>query len=97
MLKDTAKFSQEFKKSLLEKVLGDDKSDVADHLRLTCEALGPDPKVKEKVWNELIDPNSKMSVYDKYAYMEGFYNFNQIDIIRPYFDKFYDVLPIMSD
>ena len=38
MTPDSAKLSLEFKKQLLEKVVGDDKSDVANMLRLTCES-----------------------------------------------------------
>ena len=67
MTPDSAKFTLDFKKQLLEKVIGDDKSDVANMLRLTCEAATADPQVKEKVWNNLIDPNSTSSLYQKRA------------------------------
>lgn len=68
--------SQESKQQILDKVLGDDKSDIAKKLRLTCEALTADPKIKEKVWKELVDPKSTLSVYERRAYMQGFYNGN---------------------
>lgn len=47
------------KMEILDKVLGDDKSDLAKNARLCCMAALPDPKKKEEIWASLIDPNSK--------------------------------------
>ena len=55
----------------------------------------PDPAVKASVWAELIDPNNKDSAYMRDAKMAGFYSLNQLDIVSPYFDKFFDVLPLI--
>mmetsp|Transcript_44428 Transcript_44428/g.32490 ORF Transcript_44428/g.32490 Transcript_44428/m.32490 type:complete len:95 (-) Transcript_44428:123-407(-) len=49
--------------------------------------------MKAKVWNILIDLNSKESLYQKEARIEGFYAYNQMEEISPYFDKFYEFLP----
>ena len=57
----------------------------------------PDPAVKERVWQELIDPNNTDSLYIKNAKMAGFYSLNQIDIVQPYFDKFFDILVEMKN
>jgi len=29
--------------------------------------------------------------------MSGFYNWKQIDLVRPYFDEFYEVLPTLYE
>ena len=55
----------------------------------------PDASVKATIWSEITDPNNTESKKMKEAKMAGFYSINQIDIIEPYFDKFYDVLPLM--
>lgn len=82
--------TNEFKKDLLEKHLGDDKSDLSKNTRIFCEAAQADPAVKEKIWKELINPNSTYSLYERRAMMGGFYSWDQIDICEPYFEKFYD-------
>jgi hypothetical protein len=53
------------------------------------------PQVKAKVWADLFDPNNTDSVYIRNAKMNGFYRVDQTDIVAPYFDKFYEVLPLM--
>ena len=54
--------------------MGDDKSDIAKRLRWTCDAGLPDAKNKERVWQEIADPASKESIYDREAKMAGFYS-----------------------
>ena len=76
-------------------VLGEDKSDLADRCRAACIASLPDPEVKAKVWADLVDPTNTDSVYIRTAKMSGFYGHDQHDIVAPYFDKFYEVLPVM--
>ena len=82
---------------LLEKTLGDDKSDIAKRVRLTCDAGLPEAENKAKVWKELTDLSSTESIYDRSAKMTGFYSWRQLDLIRPYFDKFYEVLPLIYE
>jgi hypothetical protein len=43
---------------MLKTVVGEDKSDIAENIRLGCKASLPDPKIKEEVWNEFTDPHS---------------------------------------
>jgi hypothetical protein len=57
---------------------------------VTCDALLPDPENKEKVWKMLTDPDSTESLHKRIARMSGFYSVSQLDIIRPYFDRFYE-------
>ncbi len=77
---------------LLEVTLGDDKSDLSENCRASCLAGLPDPEVKARVWQEITDPNSKDSLYVRNAKMAGFYSGEQMDIIEPYFDQFFDIL-----
>jgi hypothetical protein len=49
--------------------------------------------VKAEVWAKLTDLDSKESIYQRSARMSGFYNYKQLDLIKPYFDKFYEFLP----
>lgn len=50
--------SLEVKHELLAKTIGDDKSDIAENTKETCNALLPSAEGKAKIWAELIDPNS---------------------------------------
>ena len=90
-------FSLDQKMELLQGTLGEDQSDLAENCRATCMTSLPDPAVKERVWQELIDPNNTDSLYIKNAKMAGFYSLNQIDIVQPYFDKFFDILVEMKN
>ncbi len=69
----TTYYTTEQKMQLLEATLGDDKTDLAANCRLTCMVALPDPEVKERTWQELIDVNSKDSLYEKRAKIAGFY------------------------
>ena len=82
----------ERKNELLEQVLKDDNSDLAKNARHSCEASINTPENKERVWKELLDPNSKLSSKERQAMMGGFYSWDQLDLCRPYFDKFYECL-----
>lgn len=79
-------FPTDFKNELLNKTLGDDKSDITENVRETCNAAIPDAANKQKVWESLIDPTSEDSIYKRGARMSGFYNWKQLDLVRPYFD-----------
>lgn len=61
------------KNGLLEKVLKDDKSDIAKSVRLQCEVSIADPAIKAKAWEDITDPNSPFSMKEKQAKMAGFY------------------------
>ena len=76
-------------------MVGDDKSDIAEETRLGCIASIPDPKMKEQVWNEFTDPHSPRSLSEKEAEMNQFASFEQMDLIRPYQEKFFSNLAEM--
>ena len=88
-------FEHDTKMEMMEMVLADDKSDLADRCRAACLASLPDAECKAKTWAEITDPNSKDSAYVRGAKMSGFQNRDQLDIIQPYFDKFFEVLPTL--
>jgi len=85
-------FTTEFKNQFLEEVLGDDKTDLSERTRATCRAGLPDPEIKASIWKEITDPDNSDSLYMRSAKMAGFYSWDQLDIIEPYFDKFFDCL-----
>jgi hypothetical protein len=85
------------KEALLAKVIGDDKSDIAENTKETCFAFIPTAENKAKVWEQITDPNSTESIYKRKAKMSGFYSWKQLDLIRPYFDKYYEVLPLIFE
>ena len=96
MLFKSKDFQTTDKMELLELTLGDEKSDLADRTRATCMASLPDPDVKAQIWKDLTDPNNTESKYMKDAKKLGFYAHNQIDILAPYFEEFYEILPKMK-
>jgi hypothetical protein len=61
--------SSEEKQALIQKVLGEDKSDTAKRVKLTCEAALASPENKERVWNILTEENSTYTVYEREAMM----------------------------
>ena len=87
----------DLKHQLLEKTLGDDKSDLAQNARETCLALIPTAESKAALWASITDVNSTDSNYKRGAKMSGFYSYKQLDLVRPYFAKFYEVLPLIYE
>jgi len=79
-------FAEKTKKELLDLVIGDDKSDLAENLKLGCEARYPSKKVKNQVWAKIIDPENSLSRYQRKEYMQGFF---QRDEFCPMFVKNY--------
>lgn len=74
-------------------MLGDDKSDVAKNCRLTCGASIATAENKAKVWEQLVNEDCGLSMYEREALVGGFYSYDQLDILEPYFEKFFHVLP----
>ena len=61
--------SGEVKANLLEKTLGDDKSDMAQNIRETCTAILPKEDVKASIWQQITDVTSTDSIYKREAKM----------------------------
>ena len=75
--------------------MGDDKSDLAQQTRETCRAYLPDAENKATLWKELTNTDSADSSYIRSAKLSGFYASSQKDLVAPYFDLFFEVLPTM--
>ena len=86
----------EAKRELLQSVLKGDESDLAKNTILTCEASIPDAANKAAVWKEITDPQSTLSAKQREAKMSGFFVQDQLDLCRPYFNKYYEVLPLIE-
>ena len=56
---------EERKLKMMNDYLGANNSDLAINMRYTCMASLPDPENKERVWQELIDPMSTLSIYQR--------------------------------
>lgn len=54
----------------------------------------PDADLKAKLWREITDPDSKEPQKDLKQKMACFFQPRlQLDLIKPYFQKFYEELP----
>jgi hypothetical protein len=63
----------EEKQKLLDLVIGDEKSDLAELLKLACEARIPSKDKKEEIWVKIIDYENGLSRYERREYMTGFF------------------------
>jgi len=72
---------KEKKNELLKMVLKDDKTNIAQATRLACMASTPNPEMKETVWNEMTNPDSKLSFSMKQPQLEAFYGYDQFDLV----------------
>lgn len=57
-----------------------------------CKAATPTKENKAEVWKILTEKDSSYSMYEREAMISGFYSYDQLDILEPYFDKFFDVI-----
>ena len=64
------------KLELLQKTLGEDKSDLAINTRLTCMAGLPEAEGKAETWKAIIDVHSEESLKERRAKMSGFYSWD---------------------
>jgi len=55
-------FDLEKKKELRELVFKDDKSDAGVKVQEACDYSLPDPKEKERIWAEIVDMTSDVSI-----------------------------------
>ena len=92
-----ANHSYETKISAMEKIMGSDNSDIAIRCKAACMAGLPDAENKAKVWAEITDPSSQESLYVRGAKMSGFYCSDQLELISPYFEKYFEVLPMLNE
>ena len=74
-----------------------DKTDDANLAKEQCYGSLPDKAIKEQQWQKIIDPNGKQTYYVTRAWMAGFYQRGQMELIRPYFKQFLEVLPKLAE
>ena len=77
---------------LLEAVLKCDSSEAGEICRASCIASLPDAETKERVWNEIVRPCKLSSASVQKAKMANFYHHDQMDIVSPFIDKFFDLV-----
>jgi len=57
-------FSMDEKKALREKALANDSSDNAANVRKVLDYILPDPALKERLWDEILDDKSNASLME---------------------------------
>ena len=84
--------SLEEKEKILNKQIElDNNSDKSIKAKLRCKAALPDLKIKEEIWEILTKKSKSESLKNMQAYMFGFANMNQLDLVKPFIvDKFFD-------
>ncbi len=84
--------SLEEKEKILNKQIElDNNSDKSTKAKLRCKAALPDLKIKEEIWELLTKKSKSDSLKNMQAYMFGFVNMNQLDLVKPFIvDKFFD-------
>ena len=87
--------SKEDKEKYLQTEIEKDKnSEASIQTKFTCQALLPDPKNKEEVWDKLVNKFSSESLKNMEALMAGFAPKDQEDLVKDYLrNKFFEVLP----
>lgn len=75
--------------ALLDKVLGNDKSDKAVLTRIFCKAALPDADEKKQAWKEFTDISSKMQVKQLEEIMYAFFQNGQDKLTRSFTEKDY--------
>jgi len=63
LFQSSSAFTKDQKVEMMEKLMSGDKTDVAVNHRHMCMAALPEAEVKAQVWAEIIDVNSKNSIY----------------------------------
>jgi hypothetical protein len=86
-------FNSDEKKALMEKALSNDTSDKGKKNEQMCNQSLPDKDLKERIWLAITDMESKEGLQTMQIKMQGFFRKNQqLDLIQPYFEKYFDVL-----
>jgi len=79
-------FTLDMKKALKAKTLSDDQSDNAKKVSQICDNSLPDAALKEKLWNEITDFDSKDTLIQTQIKIAAFFQRQQqLELIKPYF------------
>jgi len=91
-------FSLDEKKALKAKTFETDDSDNAKNVQKVCDWSLPEPALKEKLWAEITDFESKDSLMDIRLKIQGFWQRKQqLDLMTPYFEKYYAIIASTID
>lgn len=85
-------FSLERKHYLRTKALEGDSSDKAINCSKVCDYSLPDAELKERLWNEIMEPNTikDYSLNDLKNKISGFENhIQQLELMEPFHAKYY--------
>ena len=84
---------EEVKKFYEHYLENDENKDLVRRCKLTWEALAYNKESKEKFWNMVTCDKPDLSSHYQHAIMRGLMPRNQFDIVEPYVNKFFEVIP----
>jgi aminopeptidase N len=92
LIHKSTEIPSEEKHQLLEAEIERDKhSDRSIRAKCKCRSILPDKKIKEEVWNKIINEPSSESLYNMRSYMAGFAPIEQLDLVKDFLvDKFFE-------
>jgi len=84
-------FTLDQKKALKAETFKNDESDTGKQIAKVCDYSLPDAALKEQLWTEIMDPQTKDSLMDTRQKIQGFWQrHQQLELITPYFEKYYN-------
>lgn len=97
-VRDTSVLTQEQKMSLVDKVLGTDKTDLAEEARVYCQAALPDEQAKKDAWALILNQQQpdqgqpKLSKKMREEVIKAFNRPNQLDLTAQFVDGYFGQL-----
>lgn len=93
-------YGKDYKNAMMQKVLGEDQSDLAVRSRMTCEAAMPIKENKLQIWRQLTGINEQnsnaqvgaFSIEQLGAKIDGVYQWNQQEVLEPLFNDYLKVI-----
>ena len=86
------------KDAMMNRVYGDDTSDSTIRFKLISLMRIPDPKTKADMWKTITDLNGTTNFQMYKSMCSGFIQMpHHADLLEPYFDEYYKVLPSMME
>ena len=92
----SAEFTAEEKEILKAKVLSGSESEETKLTARVCSMSVPDSALKQKLWTEITDPDTKEPQKDLLLKMQCFFNRKHLELITPYFAKYYEIMPTVA-
>jgi hypothetical protein len=93
----SSQFNKEEKDALMTKAMEGDESDKGKKAKKQAEFSLADPVLKAQLWTDVTNLESEDSLELSSIKMAGFMTKKlSLDIIKPYFQKYYEVLPTIA-